>query len=112
MTWRGASASRRRFQPVCRVERGKRGGRNQQIFQHVQNYSDAHAEPNRARTFKGEEDKEGKLVLLLLRVVDLAEEAKMIVGLQGVVIVGHDVREGVRYVAGSDDHPRLARLPG
>lgn len=52
---------------------------------------------NRA-TFEGKEDKESKLVLLLFRIVYLGKEAKMVVRLEGVIVVCHEVCEGVGYV--------------
>jgi hypothetical protein len=41
----------------------------------------------------------------------LTEEAVMVVAPQGVPVLRHDVREGVRDVAGLDDRSRLAGFP-
>jgi hypothetical protein len=54
-------------------------------------------------TFEGEEDKEGEVVASFGGVADMIKETKMIVGTKGVVIVGHDIGEGVRYISTSDD---------
>lgn len=115
MTWRGASARRRRFQPVCRE--GQLG-------------KTVERERERGRTLEGEEDEESELVLLLLGVVDLAEEAEVVIAPQSVPILRHDVGEGVyqgeegqlrhslaarlqltRNVSRLDDSPRLAGFP-
>lgn len=50
-------------------------------------------------TFESEEDEEGKFVLLFLRIVDLREEAEVIIRFEGVIVVGHDVRKSVTDIS-------------
>jgi hypothetical protein len=64
------------------------------------------------RTFESKEDEESNVVLFLPRVVDLAKEAKVIVALHRVVIVGHDVGVSVRDVVGSNDSAGFPGFPG
>jgi hypothetical protein len=62
-------------------------------------------------TFESEKDKERKLVLLLLRVVDLTKETEMVVTPQRVPVLTHDVRERVRDVSRFDDRSCFASFP-
>ena len=62
-------------------------------------------------TFKGEENKESKLILLLFGIVDLREETEMIIRFQRVIIISHHIREGITDIPRSDDDPRFSRLP-
>lgn len=62
-------------------------------------------------TFECEKDKESNIIFRLCRVVDLTKEAEMIVALERVVIVGHDVREGIRDIPRPDDGSCFPRFP-
>jgi hypothetical protein len=62
-------------------------------------------------TLEREEHPERDGILLLLRLLDLAEEAVVVVRAEGVPLVRHDVGEGVRDVARLDDGAGLAGLP-
>lgn len=61
-------------------------------------------------TLESEEDEEGKVVDGLGGVADMFEEAEVVVGPEGVVVIGHDVGECERDVSACNNLLGLARL--
>lgn len=61
-------------------------------------------------TLEGEEDKKGKVVAKFSGVADVVKETKVVVGAEGIVVVGQYVCEGEGDVATGDDFLCLARL--
>jgi hypothetical protein len=62
------------------------------------------------QTLEGEEDEEGKVVNGLGGVADVLEETEVVVGAEGVVVVGHDVGEGEGNISTGNDLLTLLRL--
>ena len=68
-------------------------------------------EEKRGLTLESEENKESKLILLLLRVIDLTKETEVIIALHRVVILTHNIGKSVRNIPTPNDRPRFPRFP-
>lgn len=63
-------------------------------------------------TFESEENEKGQLILPLFRIVNLREEAEMIVTSHRIIVLTEDVGKGIANISTLDDGPRFLNFPG